>query len=107
MRIKRLYLDFGFANNGLVERVATIIPLVVRGKQGGLRALLVGRKSCIITYERKSTVYDQESLPLYIACKYSKGKCKHKGVFRFTYIVIGTPSDNRSDSGRVSPLFWY
>jgi len=94
LRIRRLYLDRGFDNNGLVAFLKqrpfpTIIPLVIRGKQGGSRALLVGRKSYTTTYERKSAIYGQESLPLYIVCKYSKGKYKRKGVFRFAYIVIG------------------
>ena len=95
LRIKRLYLDRGFDNNGMVaylkkQAFPTILPLVVRGKHGGSRALLVGRKSYTTTYERRSTVYDQETLPLYIVCKYSKGKYKRKGVFRFAYIVIGS-----------------
>lgn len=94
LRIRRLYLDRGFDNNGMVaylkkQSFPTILPLVVRGKQGGSRALLVGRKSYTTTYERRSTVYDQETLPLYIVCKYSKGKYKRKGVFRFAYIVVG------------------
>jgi len=94
LRPKRLYLDRGFDNNGLLaylkkQPFPTIIPLVIRGKQGGSRALLVGRKSYITSYERTSTIYDQETLPLYIVCKYSKGKYKRKGVFRFAYIVIG------------------
>lgn len=94
LRIKRLYLDRGFDNNGMVaylkkQSFPTILPLVVRGKQGGSRALLVGRKSYTTTYERRSTIYDQETLPLYIVCKYSQGKYKRKGVFHFAYIVIG------------------
>jgi len=94
LRLKRLYLDRGFDNNGLVgylkkQPFSTIIPLVIRGKPGGSRALLVGRKSYRTTYERKSTRYSQEMLPLYIVCKYSKGRYKRKGVFRFAYIVIG------------------
>lgn len=94
LRIKRLYLDRGFDNNGLVaylkkQSFPTIIPLVVRGKKGGSRALLVGRKSYTTTYERSSTIYGQETLPLTIVCKYSKGKYKRHGVFRFAYIVMG------------------
>ncbi len=94
LRLKRLYLDRGFDNNGLIaylkkQPFPTIIPLVVRGKQGGSRALLVGRKSYTTTYERKSTIYDAQTLPLFIVCKYSKGKYKRKGVFHFAYIVIG------------------
>lgn len=94
LRLKRLYLDRGFDNNGVVaylkkQPFPTIIPLVVRGKQGGSRALLVGRKSYTTTYERKSTIYGQETLPLVIVCKYSKGKYKRNGICRFAYIVIG------------------
>lgn len=59
LRIKRLYLDRGFDNNGMIaylkkQSFPTILPLVIRGKQGGSRALLVGRKSYITTYERRS-----------------------------------------------------
>ncbi len=95
LRIKRLYLDRGFDNNGLVaylkaQSFPTIMPLVVRGKKGGSRALLVGRKSYTTSYKRSSTIYGQETLPLFIVCKYSKGKYKRHGVFRFAYIVIGT-----------------
>jgi putative transposase len=94
LRIKRLYVDRGFDNNGLVaflkaQSFATIMPLVVRGKHGGSRALLVGRKSYTTTYTRKSTVYDTETLPLHIVCRYSKGRYKRHGVYYFAYIVIG------------------
>ena len=94
VRIKRLYLDRGFDSNGVVAYLKskpfpTIIPLTIRGKKGGSRALLVGRKSYKTTYRRKSTLYGEQSLPVVIVCKYSKGKYKRKGVFRFAYIVIG------------------
>lgn len=94
LRIKRLYVDRGFDNNGLVaflkaQSFATIMPLVVRGKHGGSRALLVGRKSYTTTYTRKSTVYDTETLPLHIVCRYSNGRYKRHGVYYFAYIVIG------------------
>lgn len=94
LRIQRLYVDRGFDNNGIVaflkaQPFATILPLVVRGKHGGSRALLVGRKSYTTTYTRKSTVYDTETLPLHIVCRYSKGRYKRHGVYYFAYIVIG------------------
>jgi putative transposase len=94
LRVKRLYVDRGFDNNGIVaflkqQAFATIMPLVVRGKHGGSRALLVGRKSYTTTYTRKSTIYDAETLPLHIVCRYSKGRYKRHGVYYFAYIVIG------------------
>ena len=94
LRIKRLYLDRGFDNNGIVaylkrQPFPTIIPLVVRGKQGGARALLVGRKSYQTSYTRQSTIYGQETLPVHIVCRYSKGRYRRRGVYRFAYLVIG------------------
>ncbi len=95
VRIKRLYLDRGFDDNGVVAYLKlkpfpTIIPLTIRGKKGGSRALLVGRKSYTTTYKRKSTIYDDQLLSVVVVCKYSKGRYKRKGVFRFAYTVIGT-----------------
>ena len=95
LRLKRLYLDRGFDNNGVVAYLKQkpfpiIIPLTIRGKQGGSRALMVGRKSRTTTYERRSTIYDDQTLTLHIVCKYSKGKYKRQGVYRFAYIVIGS-----------------
>ncbi len=94
LRLTRLYVDRGFDNNGIVaylkkQSFVTIMPLVVRGKHGGSRALLVGRKSYQTTYTRKSTSYDTETLPLHIVCRYSKGRYKRHGVYYFAYIVIG------------------
>jgi putative transposase len=94
LRLKRLYLDRGFDNNSVVaylkpQSFATIIPLVVRGKLAGSRALLVGRKSYQTVYQRKSTRYGEESLPLHIVCTYSKGRYRRRGLYRFAFIVIG------------------
>jgi len=94
LRIKRLYLDRGFDTNGMVAYLKskpfpTIIPLTVRGTKGGSRALLVGRKSYTTTYQRKSTIYGEQALPLVIVCKYSQGRYQRKEIFRLAYIVIG------------------
>lgn len=94
LRLKRLYLDRGFDNNGVIaylkqQPFPTIIPLVVRGKTGGTRPLLVGRKSYHTIYTRKSVTYDQETFPVHIVCIYSKGRYRRRGLYRFAYIVIG------------------
>jgi putative transposase len=95
LRLKRLYLDRGFDNNGIVaylkqQPFPTIIPLVIRGKEGGSRALLTGRKSYQTTYTRKSTLYGEETLPLHIVCVYSKGRYQRRGLYRFAYICLGS-----------------
>lgn len=96
LRLKRLYLDRGFDNNGVVKLLKTqsfptIMPLVHRGpKGGGTHRLLTGRKSYKTTYERRSKRYGTQELPLFIVCKYSKGRYKRQGVCRLVYVVIGT-----------------
>lgn len=95
LRLKRLYLDRGFDNNGIVaylkrQPFPTIIPLVIRGKQGGSRVLLTGRKSYQTTYTRQSTLYGEETLPLHIVCVYSKGRYQRRGLYRFAYICLGS-----------------
>ncbi|MBW1744511.1 MAG: transposase [Deltaproteobacteria bacterium] len=94
LRLKRLYLDRGFDNNGVVaylkqQSFPTIIPLTIRGKQGGTRALLKGRKSYQTTYTRASTRYGEQVLNVHVACKYSKGRYGRQGVCHFAYVIIG------------------
>jgi hypothetical protein len=94
MRIKRLFLDRGFDNNAVIGYLSeqpfpTIIALTIRGKQGGTRALLKGRKSYVTTYTRHSTKYPTETFTVHVACKYGKGRYKRRGLCRFAYIVIG------------------
>lgn len=95
VRVKRLLLDREFDNNGVIgylqqQPFPSIIPLIIRGKDGGTRALVKGRrKSYVTTYTRKSTVYATETFTVHVACKYSKGRYKRQGLHRFAYIVIG------------------
>jgi putative transposase len=94
LRLKRLYLDRGFDNNAVVaflkqQSFPTIIPLTIRGKTGGTRALLVGRKSYHTTYTRASTLYGEQTFRVWVACKYSQGRYGRHGFYHFVYLVIG------------------
>lgn len=94
LRLKRLYLDRGFDNNGVVDYLQpqpfpTILPLVHRGPGGGSRGLLVGRKSYRTTYTRSSLVYGRQTFPVFVVCKYTKGRYQRQGLVRFAYVVIG------------------
>ncbi len=94
VRIERLFLDRGFDNNAVIgylkeQPFPTIIALTIRGKAGGTRALLKGRKSYVTTYTRRSTIYPTETFAVHVACKYAKGRYKRQGLCRFAYIVIG------------------
>ena len=94
LRLKRLYLDRGFDSNGVVAYLKrkpfpTIMPLVHRGAKGGSRKVMTGRKGHQVTYTRSSKKYGQQLLPLTIVCKYSKGRYKRNGLYRFAYVTIG------------------
>lgn len=91
---RRLYLDRGFDNNGVVaylkqQAFPSIIALTIRGKQGGTRALLKGRSSYRTSYTRASSQYGQQTFQVVVACKYSKGRYGRQGIYHFAYIVIG------------------
>jgi len=94
LRLKRLYLDRGFDNNGVIDYLRqqsfpTILPLVHRGSSGGSRRLLNGRKSYATTYTRTSRLYGEQTFPVLVVCKYTKGRYHRQGLVHFAYVVIG------------------
>ncbi len=94
LKVRRLYLDRGFDNNGVVaylkqQPFPSIIALTIRGKQGGTRALLNSRGSYQTTYTRSSAQYGQQTFNVVVVCKYSKGRYGRQGAYHFAYIMIG------------------
>jgi putative transposase len=94
LRIKRLYLDRGFDNNAVVaylkdQHYPAIIPLTIRGKKGGTRRLLTGRKSYVTTYTRPSLKHGEQTFTVQVVCRYTKGRYRRNGVKHFAYIMIG------------------
>jgi putative transposase len=94
LKIKRLYLDRGFDNNAIItylkaQSFPAIMPLTIRGKTGGTRALLKGRKSYRTSYTRESTIYLPQTFDVVVVCKYNKGRYRRHGLTRFAFVVIG------------------
>ncbi len=94
LKPRRLYLDRGFDNNGVVaylkqQPFPSIIALTIRGKEGGTRALLTGRHSYQTTYTRSSSQYGEQTFDVVVVCKYSKGRYGRQGAYHFAYITIG------------------
>ncbi len=97
LSIRRLYLDREFDNNAIIaylaeQPFASIMPLTIRGKSGGTRALLKGRKSYQTTYQRSSVKYGQLTLPITVVCRYHKGRFGRCGMRYFAYVTIGNLS---------------
>jgi len=94
LRIRRLMLDREFDNNAIVgylldQPFPTIMPLMIRGKKGGARRVLTGRKSHTTTYTRHSTKYGTHVLPITVVCRYKKGRFGDHGLQHFAYVTLG------------------
>ena len=92
VKIKRLLLDRGFDNNDVVHYLqeqpfVSIMPLSLRGKRA--KALVKTRRSYQATFTRGSRAYGAATFEVVVACKYSRGKYRRKGVHARAFIVIG------------------
>jgi putative transposase len=92
IRVKRLYLDRGFYSVPVIRwlkalNIPFLMPAVIRGKTGGTRQLLVGRKSYATRYILTSTQYGAVTCQMRVICTYYKGfKGKH-GIQYALYVV--------------------
>lgn len=94
LKPRRLYLDRGFDNNGVVayleqQPFPSIMALTIRGKENGTRALLTGRQSYRTTYTRRSQKYGDQTFDVVVVCKYSQGRYGRHGAYHFAYVIIG------------------
>jgi len=92
VRVKRLYLDRGFYSVPVIRwlkalNIPFLMPAVIRGKTGGTRQLLVGRKSYATRYTLTSANYGSLTCQMRVVCTYYKGfKGKH-GIQYTLYVV--------------------
>jgi IS4 transposase len=92
INVKKLYLDRGFFNTPVIRWLQALdipfmMPAIKTGKQGGIKALLKGRKSYKTNYTITRGKDDSVTFDLWIVCKYRKGKRKKHGVQYFVYVV--------------------
>lgn len=66
-----------------------VIPVIIRGKNGGTRALLQGHKSYRTTYAMRSHKYGEAIFDVGVARKYSKGRYGRQGVEWFAFVLLG------------------
>jgi Transposase DDE domain len=92
VRAKRLYLDRGFYNVPVIRwlkalNIPFIMPAVIRGKQGGTRALCHGRVSYRTPYTLKSADYGSVDCQIHVVCHYLKGHKGQHGIHYCLYVV--------------------
>ena len=85
VKIKRLYLDRGFYSVPVIRwlqalRIPLLMPAIIRGKDGGTRALCKGRNSYQTTYTLKSQEYGSVECQMSVVCRYHKGKRGKHGI---------------------------
>jgi putative transposase len=92
VRVKRLYLDRGFYSVPVIRwlkalNIPFLLPAVIRGKQGGTRALLKGRKSYATHYTITSPHYGSVACQMRVVCSYLKGFKGQHGIHYVLYVV--------------------
>jgi hypothetical protein len=92
IQVKRLYLDREFARVDVLrylkrQSYVSILPIPKKGQ--ALKALLHGKKSRQTTYTMRSVKYGTVTFPLWLACRYAKGRAKRHGCRYLLFAVIG------------------
>lgn len=92
IRVKKLYLDRGFFSTPVIRwlqalDIPFVMPAIRRGKQGGIKQFLKGKKSYKTTYTMTRSKDDSVTFDLWIVCKYRKGKRGKRGIEYFAYVI--------------------
>ncbi len=86
LRIERLYLDREFFCVPVIRWLQCLdipfeMPAIIRGKSGGTRQLIRGRRSYKTTYTLNSDKYGSVTFQVWIVCTYKNGKIRAPGIF--------------------------
>lgn len=92
LKIKRLYLDRGFYSGSVIRwlmalKIPFLMPAVKNGKTGGINQYLKGRKSYKTTHTMNQGKDNQVTFPLWIVCKYFKGKRNKSGIQYLVFVA--------------------
>lgn len=92
IRIKCLYLDRGFFSVPVIRWLQTLgvpvlMPVIVRGKEGGTRQLLQGSGSYKTRYTMTSQEYGEVTFDVWVVCVYHKGRHGKHGRQYCAYVV--------------------
>jgi putative transposase len=92
LRIERLLLDREFFCVPVIRWLQALdipfeMPAIIRGKHGGTRQLIRGRRSYKTTYTLNSDKHGSVTFQVWIVCTYKKGKRRAHGREFFVYAV--------------------
>ena len=92
LKIKTLYLDRGFYSSAVIRwlialDIPFIMPAIRNGKTGGINQYLTGGKSYKTTHTLNKNKDNEVTFPVWIVCKYLKGKRGKFGIEYLAYVV--------------------
>jgi putative transposase len=92
LKIERLYLDREFFCVPVIRWLQALdipfeMPAIIRGKYGGTRQLIRGRRSYKTSYTLNSDKYGSVTFQVWIVCTYKNGKRRAHGREFFIYAV--------------------
>jgi len=92
IKLRCLYLDKQFYTVLVIGHLLKMdipfeMPMVHRGRSGGSRRLLSGRKSYKTKYTMNSRTEGEVTFEAWVVVKYSKGKYERSGIEYFAYAV--------------------
>lgn len=92
LKIERLYLDREFFCVPVIRWLQALdipfeMPAIIRGKYGGTRQLIRGRRSYKTSYTLNSDKYGPVTFQVWIVCTYKNGKRRAHGREFFIYAV--------------------
>ena len=92
LKIERLYLDREFFCVPVIRWLQALdvpfeMPAIIRGKLGGTRQLIRGRRSYKTSYTLNSDKYGSVTFQVWIICTYKNGKRRAHGREFFIYAV--------------------
>ena len=97
LRLRRAYLDKGFCRQQVFARLRRhqlpyLMPIPLRGKEGGIRKLFVGRQGYRTTYTFNEGTPQQYTTAVIVVRRYSKGRYGRRQGCWFVYAAYGMAS---------------
>jgi hypothetical protein len=92
IRVKRVYLERGFAQGDVLRYLQpqAFVAIVAVPKKGHtLKNLQRGKQSLRTQYTMTSPQYGHVTFPVWVACRYRKGRAKKHGVQYLFFAVLG------------------
>ncbi len=92
LKFKRLYLDRGFYSSSVIKwlmalDIPFIMPAIKNGITGGINQYLKSKKSYKTTYTMNKDKDNEVTFPLWILCKYLKGKRNKYGIAYLAFVA--------------------